>query len=138
RLSTIYGRHPDGMDYVLVCDAPPLAVEFSEIVWPEGWELPWLTAAVDQAAAELTKAYGQPFYTNKDGRVTGINERYWAGLYARENRVLYDPDEKGFYRYDEARGLWLGITSESICEAISQRILEISRESREFSLEIQI
>src|SRR5262249_28325170 len=47
-------------------------------------------------------------------------------------------DEKGFYRYDEARGLWQGITAESIREAISQRILEVSRESKEFSLEIQI
>src|ERR1041385_5232367 len=42
RLSTIYGRHPAGMDYRLVNDAPPATVAFSEIVWPEGWELPWL------------------------------------------------------------------------------------------------
>ena len=48
------------------------------------------------AAEALAREYGQPFYTNKEGKVTGINERYWAALYARENRVLFDPDEKTF------------------------------------------
>src|SRR5690242_6142553 len=36
RLSTIYGRHPAGMDYMLVCNLPPVTVTFSEIVWPKG------------------------------------------------------------------------------------------------------
>lgn len=138
RLSTIYGRHPQGMDYALVVDAVPVTLPFSEILWPDEWELPWSNKKGEDAAAELGKEYGQPFYTNKDGRVTGINERYWAALYARENRVLYDPDEKSFYLYDENKGLWQPVTQESIRETISARILEVSRESRQFSLEIQI
>ena len=138
RLSTIYGRHPKGMDYSLVVEAPPVVLAFGDIVWPEGWELPWVTKASEAAAEALAKEYGQAFYTNKEDRVTGINERFWAGLYARENRVLYDPDEKCFYRYDETSGLWRQITSEMIREAISQRILEVSRESQQLSLEIQI
>ena len=138
RLSTIYGRHPKGMDYALVVDAAPATVPFASIVWPEGWALPWVNKAGEDAAAALAKEYGQPFYSNKDGRVTGINERYWAALYARENRVLYDPDEKSFYLYEAAKGLWLSVTQESIRETISARILEVSRESRQFSLEIQI
>src|SRR3974390_2448046 len=89
-------------------------------------------AAGRQAAADLVKAYGQPFYTNDKGRVTGINERYWAGLYARENRVLFDPDEKTFYLYAEKSGLWEPVTPEAIREAISARILEVSRESQQF------
>ncbi len=138
RLSTIYGRHPNGMDYTLTVDAPPVAVAFADVVWPEGWELPWVGAAARAAAEALAREYGQPFYTNKDGRVTGINERYWAGLYARENRVLYDPDEKNFYRYEDESGLWVNITPESIRETISARILEVSREAQQFTLEIQI
>jgi P4 family phage/plasmid primase-like protien len=133
-LSTIYGRHPTGVDYQLICEAAPIALAFDEIMWPEGWEQPWLRDEADALARE----YGQPFYTNKDGKVTGVNERYWAGLYARENRVLYDPDEKQFYRYDDASGLWRTVTPECIRETISGRILEISRESQQFSLEIQI
>jgi putative DNA primase/helicase len=138
RLSTIYGRHPTGMDYQLVVKAAPVSLPFAEIVWPDGWELPWLKADVEKEATALAHEYGQPFYTSKEGRVTGINERYWAGLYARENRVVYDPDEKTFYRYDEGTGLWASITGESIREIISARILEVSRESKQFSLEVQI
>jgi P4 family phage/plasmid primase-like protien len=138
RLSTIYGRHPKGMDYTLLVNAPPVALPFSEINWPDGWELPWVGAAERDAKAALAKEYGQPFYTNKDGKVTGINERYWAALYARENRVLYDPDEKTFYRYAAETGLWETITPESIREIISGRILEASREAQQFTLEIQI
>jgi P4 family phage/plasmid primase-like protien len=138
RLSTISGRHPQGMDYVLVVDAPPVTVPFASIVWPDGWELPWVNKEGEDAAAALAKEYGQPFYMNKDGRVTGINERYWAALYARENRVLYDPEERTFYLYQDEKGLWQPVTQESIRETISARILEVSRESRQFSLEIQI
>ena len=138
RLSTIYGRHPKGMDYALIVDAPPVVVKFTDIQWPAGWELPWVVAAARDAVAALAREYGQPFYTSKEGKVTGINERYWAGLYARENRVLYDPDEKTFYRYEPDSGLWQSVTPESIREVISGRILEISREARQFTLEIQI
>ena len=42
---------------------------------------------VAKFAEGACQEYGQPFYTNKDGRVMGINERYWAALYARENQV---------------------------------------------------
>ena len=138
RLSTIYGRHTKGMDYTLLVDAPPVAVKFAEIQWPSGWELPWVGAADRLALAALAKEYGQPFYTSKEGRVTGINERYWAGLYARENRVLHDPDEKTFYRYEPGRGLWLTITADNIRNTISERLLEVSREANLASLETHI
>jgi len=36
RLSTIYDQHPSRMDYTLVCDTPPIVLDFNEIVWPEG------------------------------------------------------------------------------------------------------
>jgi P4 family phage/plasmid primase-like protien len=138
RLSTIYGRHPKGMDYTLLVEAPPVTVAFADIAWPDGWELPWVGATERDAAEALAKEYGRPFYTSKEGHVTGLNERYWAALYARENRVLYDPDEKEFYLYQEGRGLWLPVTQENIREVISGRILEASREARQFTLEIQI
>ena len=138
RLSTIFGRHPKGMDYTMLVEAAPVAVTFAELQWPGGWDLPWVGKAARDAAEALAREYGQPFYTNKENKVTGINERYWAALYARENRVLFDPDEKNFYRYAEDTGLWESITPESIREVISGRILEISREAQQFTLEIQI
>src|SRR6516162_2516781 len=126
------------MEYALLVETEPVRLSFSDIKWPDGWELPWVGAAERDAVAALAKEYGQPFYTNKDGKVNGINERYWAALYARENRVLFDPDEKNFYRYTDETGLWEIITPESIREVISGRILEISREAQQFTLEIQI
>ena len=57
RLSTIFGRHPAGMDYTLTVNAPPLTVAFADIVWPEDWELPWKRG--DDAT--LRKLYGEPF-----------------------------------------------------------------------------
>ena len=36
RLSTIYGRHPKGMDYTLLVEAPPVTVTFADIQWPDG------------------------------------------------------------------------------------------------------
>ena len=126
------------MDYQVICDQPPVVLAFEEIVWPEGWELPWVGAAADDAAGALEREFGRPFYTNKDGKVSGINERYWAALYARENRMLYEPDEKAFYLYQDDTGLWGAVTPESVREAISRRILEVSREVGQLTLEIQI
>ena len=37
RLSTIYGRHPKGMDYAVLVAAAPVTVKFADIRWPEGW-----------------------------------------------------------------------------------------------------
>lgn len=125
RLSTIYGRHPSGIDYQLLCDAPPVTVRFADIVWPEGWALPW----VECGDAKLKRLYGEPFYTNEKGGLTGINEAYWAGLHASENEILFDKDEKTFYKYDKETGLYAVETEDSIRARISSRMLEASRPS---------
>ena len=87
---------------------------------------------------ELEQIYGRPFYISGGGKVTGINERFWAGLYARENTLLFDSEDRCFYRYEAECGLWRLLTPETIRESISGRILEISRESDAWTLEIQI
>jgi len=131
RLSTIHGRHPTGVDYTLVCDSPPVVLEFSEIVWPEGWELPWQ----DSGDAKLKQLYGEPFYTNEKGAVSGINEAYWAGMHALENEVLFEPDEKGFYAYSGETGLYEVESADAIRHKISGRMLEASRQANVFDLE---
>jgi phage/plasmid-associated DNA primase len=131
RLSTIYGRHPAGMDYALVCEAAPVALTFSEIVWLEGWELPW----VESGDAKLKQLYGEPFYTNEKGTVSGINEAYWAGMHSMENEVLYEPDEKGFYAYSGETGLYEVESADVIRHKISNRMLEASRQANVFDLQ---
>jgi len=131
RLSTIYGRHPAGMDYTLLVDVPPVALAFAEIVWPEGWERPW----IENGDAKLKQLYGEPFYTTDKGVVTGINEAYWAGMHALENEVLYEPDEKTFYGYSCESGLYEVESADVIRHKISGRMLEASRQANVFDLQ---
>ena len=131
RLSTIYGRHPAGMDYTFVRDAPSVTVAFAQIVWPPGWDLPWQ----DTGDAKLKQLYGEPFYTSDKGAVSGINEAYWAGMHAMENEVLYEPDEKGFYAYSAETGLYEVESADAIRHKISSRMLEASRQANVFDLQ---
>ncbi len=130
-LSTIYGRHPKGMDYQFVCDAVPVTVAFDELVWPEGWELPW----VADPEAKLRQLFGEPFYTNDKGMITTINEAYWAGLHATENILLHEPDEKSFYRYNGDTGIYEIESPDAIRSKISTRMLEASRQANAFDLQ---
>jgi putative DNA primase/helicase len=131
RLSTIYGRHPKGMDYTLVVDAPPVTVTFADIVWLEGWELPWVRGG----DARLRELYGEPFYTNDKGALTGINEPYWAGLHAQENEILFEKDEKAFYAYEPDTGLYVPESEDALRKKIAERMLEASRQAGVFDLQ---
>ena len=131
RLSTIHGRHPAGMDYTLTVNAVPMVVAFADIVWPEDWELPWKRG--DDAT--LRKLYGEPFYTNDKGALTGINEAYWAGMHAAENEILYEPDEQVFYQYSADSGLYEIESADVVRKKISARMLEASRQSNTFDLQ---
>lgn len=130
-LSTIYGRHPKGMDYQLVTDAPPVVMAFEEIVWPDGWDRPW----EEDAEATLRQTYGEPFYTNDKGVITTINETYWAGLHAAENILLHEPEEKVFYRYNGDTGIYEVESPDAIRSKISARMLEASRQANAFDLQ---
>ena len=131
RLSTIWGRHPKGMDYTLSVDAPPVLLPFAEVVWPDGWELPW----VNTGDAKLKQLYGEPFYTTDKGVLTGINEAYWAGLYAEENELLHEPDERSFYAYRGETGLFEVESADALRTRISARMLEASRQAGVFALQ---
>lgn len=55
----------------------------------------------------VIELFGDAIFISKDGKViTGLNERFWAGLIREQHRLLHEPDEKRFYRYDELSGLW--------------------------------
>jgi putative DNA primase/helicase len=57
-----------------------------------------------KSSAEL---YGTPVFISKDGKmITGLNERFWAGLIREQNLILHEPNEGTFYGYDETSGLW--------------------------------
>jgi P4 family phage/plasmid primase-like protien len=109
RLSTISGRHPKGMDYSLVVDAPPVTVRFDEIVWPEGWELPWRLTVVQQ----LEREFG-PALAVSDKGVVKLNQRFIVAKLMREHEVVYDDLTGRFYRYSAETGIWSHVSEVKI------------------------
>jgi len=136
--TVIHGVHPEGMEYRAIQDVPAIELTFGEIIWPDDVGLPWKPRAEvpqdDSAHAELRRRFGDPVFISesKDGessRVSGINEAYWAGLYAAENIALFEPDERTFYRYHQDTGLYTVESADLIKQAISSRLLEVAREA---------
>jgi len=105
RLSTIAGRHPKGMDYSLVVDAPPVKVRFEEVVWPEGWDLPWRLTPLQQ----LEREFGPALAVSEKGAVK-LNQGLIVGKLMREHDVLYDDVTGRFYRYLAETGVWAHVS----------------------------
>lgn len=114
--TVISGQHPDGHPYDVVVYEKTIAINFDEIIWNDGLLLPWIMPLEDQ--------YGQPVMMDTKGRVKDINQQYWAGMYARENRVIYDPCIEEFYQYDIYSGAFKPITTAAIKTSIADRMLE--------------
>ena len=139
----IHGVHPEGMNYERSPEVPPVTMPFEEIVWPDDINLPWLAnedelpGTDDESDDPIIRQYGVPvFYAKaKDGElfVKGINEAYWAALYAAEHTMLYEPDERTFFQYADETGIYSVITPDMIKQAISHRMLEMSRTSEALS-----
>ena len=139
-LSTVTGTHASGCEYQVLVSNPPVVLEFDQINWPEGWPVPKIKEPMEAAGIEqeLVNKYGEPYYLNDKCQVNGINERYWAGLYAAEHEVLYEPDEEKFYQYAELTGLWKNVTEASIQGGIAARILGLAKASGQVTMEKQI
>ncbi len=109
RLSTIAGRHPKGMDYGFVVEAAPLKVPFDEIIWPDGWELPWRLTPLQQLEREL----GPAMSVSEKGAVK-LNQGLIVGKLMREHDVLYDDLTGRFYRYSADNGVWSHVSEVKI------------------------
>lgn len=54
----------------------------------------------------VLEAFGDSWFVNEKGQVSGLNERFWAGLVKQQNLLLHEPEEERFYFYEETSGLW--------------------------------
>jgi len=88
-----------------------------------------------QIFALLERRYGSPYYKDPKGKVTLINQSFWAGLNSNEHIQLYEPNEKAFYRYDEKTGLYDEVSEDLIKQEISQGLLKHSRAISDSNLE---
>ncbi|HOY08846.1 MAG TPA: hypothetical protein PLB05_02080 [Candidatus Omnitrophota bacterium] len=93
------------------------------------WELSQVAdPVINPELQSLISRYGEPYYLSKDGGVTALNQAFWASLHQAEHIQLYEPDERVFYRYDAATGLYSVISEDVIKQEIASRILEVSRD----------
>src|SRR5262249_54824595 len=76
-------------------------------------------------------------YFDNKGRLSALNEIFWAGLFKSENTVLWEPVEKDFYTYDPHTGIYVEESSHAIKRRLSERLLEASRQTNDQWLEKQ-
>jgi putative DNA primase/helicase len=127
--------------YKIVHRAAPIEMSFDEIQWPDDLVLPWqsepLATNNGQSLDELHRRYGEPYYTDEHGNPCSLNENFWAGLFASENIVLWEPLERAFYSYNAEIGIYEEISVDLIKRRLSDRLLEASRQMNCFFLEKQ-
>ena len=64
----IAGKHPNGMSYETVVDAPPLEIAFEEIKWPDGWgNLP--TLAQEKPKLRIVAKVERPITTKPKAHI---------------------------------------------------------------------
>jgi putative DNA primase/helicase len=123
--------------YTIEKRTSPITTPFDEIVWPPEVVLPWEKKSITDGENELIERYGKPYYLNKDGEPSALNEPYWAGLLPFENPRLWEPNERRFFKYDPEIGIYVLQSADSIKREISERLLEASRQTGCFWLETQ-
>lgn len=117
-LSTVKGVHPSGCEYQVLVNRPPVALEFSQIRWPEGWPVPGARNEIE----ELLKRCGVPWSFGKGGSGV-LHPTFFAGYMATKERYLFDAVTQQHYWYGEERGIWISMSREEM----QQRALETSR-----------
>lgn len=84
---------------------------------------------VADADAELVQKFGRPVFMRPDGRITGLNERFFAARFHRESQILFEPDERTFYQYDRRTGVWRRESDDRIREAVSVSVCDYGRDA---------
>lgn len=125
--SIVYGKHPSGNDYTFYNKAPVKSYLFQSIRWPDSVEQQWKK----EIGQGLLKRYGEPWVPDGKGEPTGMNEQYYAGLFAFHNEVIYENEEERYYLYNPASGLWERTKEEDIYCRISDMLLKASRTQKQ-------
>ena len=82
----------------------------------------------EQLFNRLLASYGPPAHRNKEGKLSQINERFWAEFLASERIIIHERDEETFYVYAPPNGLYETQTAHAIKAALSDRIRRADRE----------
>ncbi|MCO5053404.1 MAG: phage/plasmid primase, P4 family [Verrucomicrobiae bacterium] len=85
---------------------------------------------------ELTIEHG-PRWEKHGEAIHDLNAYWFAGLYAKENHILFDPADEKFHQYNAKTGAWDYVTEDVLRQLILLRLLRMSREENKPSLERQ-
>jgi P4 family phage/plasmid primase-like protien len=95
-------------------------------------------SSADRGDQELIDRYGEPlFFRGGTGEVVSINERFFAGHFNRESRVLWEPKERAFYQYSPDTGLWQPASDDHLREMLAAHLLNFGRKTQ-FALESKL
>lgn len=127
--------------YKIINRTKTVELAFDEIQWPDELVLPWasesLSTSGEKSLEDLRRLYGEPFYTDEQGKPRSLNENFWAGVFASENIVLWEPLERAFYSYNADTGIYEEISVDLIKRRVSDRLLKASRQMNCFWLQKQ-
>ena len=117
--------------YKITHDGAVVVVAFEEINWPDSLVLPWLKEAPTPTTDHgMVGKYGKPFYEDEKKKPKTINESFWAGVYANENHILWEPTERAFFKYSETDGIYRDASPDLIKNELSSRLLLASTASQ--------
>jgi phage/plasmid-associated DNA primase len=74
----------------------------------------------------VQRNFGPPGFSNQSGKLSMLNEAFWAGLCAAETVTIYEPNAGQFYRYNPDNGLYEPITEDRLRVEFGQRIYDAS------------
>jgi P4 family phage/plasmid primase-like protien len=122
--TVIYGKHVSGVSYRPVVLAGPVELEWSELVWPEHFDV---TTESDNAYKRLVDQYGESMCVSERGGVT-LNEPFFVGLFMEQHKIAFCPG-RGFYEYYCNSGVWKKITDARVKVLFSDDMHRYATES---------
>src|SRR6516162_6611264 len=76
----------------------------------------------------IIECHGEPAYANARGRLTKLNDNFWAAYYARcREKIIFEPSEKEFYDYSSAEGIFLPKSVDVIRTELSALVFDAAK-----------
>ena len=120
--TVVSGLHPEGVEYGIVKDGPPIRMAFDEIVWPDFVRFP----KQNEESETLDSAADAPLIS--DGKNIRFNTSGIAEEFAKRNEIRYESEEGRFYLYGNDHGVWNWIKSVGLKESVRLCILQLASE----------
>ena len=72
----------------------------------------------------ITEKFGPPGYENDRHKFSKLNEPFWAAYYAAQcAKLIFEPEEREFYDYDDETGIFVPKSSDRIRTELSEMVM---------------